>query len=251
MDEADDKVFNVDEADDKVFNVHKADYYDKCWNLQVSERLPCTRPPERTSRKSPKEAHLHYHRSRWRKSLQSPWCGDYWWNHLKEICLFKYLNIYCMEQTFRWNKEMIPKIFEQILEQVFGRNKKVFAQIVFQPYLNFNNAHTRFVPAGLILFCNPFWFATFCSSSSFWAFWRFEERGQIWLLLVSWEVWTKLCWCSIIILEIISRLTFLEFVKAEVTNPPGLHIEVGQRCLIGWAEADDDDNDDDDDGLFL
>jgi len=74
----------------------------------------------------------------------------------EETCLFKYLNIYCMEQTFRWNKEMIPKIFEQILEQVFGRNKKVFAQIVFQPYLNFNNAHTRFVPAGLILFCNPF-----------------------------------------------------------------------------------------------
>ena len=59
-----------------------------------------------------------------------------------------------MEQTFRWNKELIPKIFEQILEHVFGRNNTVFAQIVFQPYLNFNNAHTRFVPAGLVLFCS-------------------------------------------------------------------------------------------------
>ena len=57
-----------------------------------------------------------------------------------------------MEQTFRWNKEMIPKIFEQMLEQIFGRNKKI-AQIVFQLYLDFNNAHTQFIPAGLFLFC--------------------------------------------------------------------------------------------------
>ena len=34
-----------------------------------------------------------------------------------------------------------------------------------------------------------------------------------------------------------TRLTFLEIVKAEVTNPPGLHIEVGQGRLIGRAEA--------------
>ena len=49
-----------------------------------------------------------------------------------------------MEQVFGWNKETIPKIFEQI----FGRNKKIFAQIVFQLYLDDNDAHTRFIPAG-------------------------------------------------------------------------------------------------------
>ena len=39
------------------------------------------------------------------------------------------------------------------------------------------------------------------------------------------------------VLKKILRLTFLEIVKAEVTNPPGLHIEVGQGRLIGRTEA--------------
>ena len=33
------------------------------------------------------------------------------------------------------------------------------------------------------------------------------------------------------------KLTFLEIVKAEVANPPGLHVEISQGSLIGRAEA--------------
>ena len=101
----------------------------------------------------------------------------------------------------------------------------------------------RFIPPRLILFsCGSLsWSAVFCSSSVvFWAFWNFggfEERGQICFLLVSWEWYRKLWWYSIRFLEMIFRLTFLEIVIAEVTNPPGFHVEVGQRCLVGRAEA--------------
>ena len=53
-----------------------------------------------------------------------------------------------MEQVFRWNKETIPKIFEQILRKNIWKEQKIFAQIVFQLYLDDNDAHTRFIPAG-------------------------------------------------------------------------------------------------------
>ena len=153
MDEADDKVFNVDEADDKVFNVHKADYYDKCWNLQVSERLPCTRPPERTSRKSPKEAHLHYHRSRWRKSLQSPWCGDGETTWKKYVCS----NIWTYTT---WNKysDGTKKQFLKYLNKYLEETKKYLLKLYFN-FISMTTTHIHDLYQQ-----GEFYFAVACSS---------------------------------------------------------------------------------------
>ena len=59
----------------------------------------------------------------------------------KETCLFKYLNLYSMEQTFRWNKEMIPKIFEQILEKTYLEETKKYLLKLYFNLISISTTH--------------------------------------------------------------------------------------------------------------
>ena len=62
-------------------------------------------------------------------------------HRLKETCLFKYLNLYSMEQTFRWNKEMIPKIFEQILEKTYLEETKKYLLKLYFNLISISTTH--------------------------------------------------------------------------------------------------------------
>ena len=59
-----------------------------------------------------------------------------------------------MEQVFRWNKETIPKIFEQI----FGRNKKYLLKLYFN-FISMTTTHIHDLYQQ-----GEFYFAVACSS---------------------------------------------------------------------------------------
>ena len=74
---------------------------------------------------------------------------------------------------------------------------------------------------------------------NFWNPWRFEERDQICPVLIPWqESCTDIKFLSFSRnIKTQQTLTFLEAVEAEVANPPRLHVDVGQRCLVGGTQT--------------
>jgi len=59
----------------------------------------------------------------------------------EKICLFKYLNICCREQVFRWNKETIPKIFEQILRKKYLEGTKKYLLKLYFNFISITTTH--------------------------------------------------------------------------------------------------------------
>ena len=180
--------------------------------------------------------HIHNHPLKWWSyPLPTCWTGNGRaydeWN--TSVYIFQY---------YSGKLSASLKIFQQMLKHLFDRNK-IFAQIVFQVYLDFNNAHTHWYKQRLFISSQNvhslFWVRGSFGFVNFWNPWRFEERDQICPVLIPWQES-----CADIKFLSFSRniknqqtLTFLEAVKAEVANPPRLHVDVGQRCLVGGTQT--------------
>ena len=99
-------------------------------------------------------------------------------------------------------------------------------------HIDTSNVHS-FPLKMYIVYSGFIWFCEFLKSVKIW-----RERSD---LLCPHTLAGKLCWYQVFVFssqyQDSTTLTFLEVVETEVANPPRLHVEVSQRCLVGRAQT--------------